>query len=130
MQDLILFFFYNSIKKQLNAPERLLEVLQEKFSGFPLELIVHTIKKSQKSKFHVSYTEKMKEFALTVYFYSPKVYKYLRSNQFLLPSPSTIRRWLSCFNCNPGFLEEVFTFLKQNIKDKPYLKQVNLVSMP
>lgn len=72
------------------------------------------------------YSEKMKEFALTLYFYSPKAYKYLRNNNFSLPNQSTLRKWVSSFKCSPGFLE-VFLFLKKNVPNKPDLKQVNLV---
>lgn len=122
MKDMIRLF-----KEKLNAPERLLEILQENFSGFPLHLVVNQIKNNSKSKFNSHYSEKMKEFALTLYFYSPKAYKYLRNNNFSLPNQSTLRKWVSSFKCSPGFLEEVFLFLKKNVPNKPDLKQVNLV---
>lgn len=115
------------LRKKLNAPERLLETLKDKFSGFPLDLIVNSLQNSNVSKFKQSYSEKMKEFALTLYFYSPKAYKFLRNNNFNLPNPSTLRKWLSCFNCSPGFLQEVFLYLKDNILSNPQFKDVNLV---
>lgn len=68
----------------------------------------------------------MKEFSLTLYFYSPKAYKFLNRNGFSLPNPSTLRNWLSKFNCLPGFLNEVFIYLKNNVQTKEPLKNVNL----
>lgn len=68
----------------------------------------------------------MKEFALTLYFYSPKSYKYLRRLNVTLPNPSTLRKWISKFNCSPGFLQEVFLYLKNNVTDKKYLNHVSL----
>ena len=69
----------------------------------------------------------MKYFALTLYFYSPKAYNFLRNNQLSLPNPSTLRKWVGNFNCSPGFIEEVFSYLKNNVSIKSYLQHVNLV---
>lgn len=60
------------------------------------------------------YDESTKAFALTLQFYSPKAYKYVRSIFKSLPHPATIRKWVSVFNCEPGFLEEVFQYLKSD----------------
>ena len=46
----------------------------------------------------------MKEFAKTLFYYSPKAYKYVRM-LFRLPHHSTIRSWMSTMECEPGFLE-------------------------
>lgn len=115
------------LKKKINAPERLLDILKENFSGFPLELFINKIKNNKTSKFRANYSDTVKEFALTLYFYSPKAYKYLKNIDFYLPNQSTLRKWVSSFNCAPGFLEEVFLYLKENVQDKPFLKDVNLV---
>lgn len=72
----------------------------------------------------------MKQFASTLYFCSPKAYKYVRSelhSMFHLPHPSTIRQWTSKLKNEPGYIEKVFTYLKNNINDKPWLKDCNLV---
>lgn len=79
-----------------------------------------------KSKHVLRYTEKMKEFSLTLYFYSPKAYKFLRKKVFCLLNPSTLRSWISKFNCLPGFFNEVFMFLKTNVQTKDFFKNVNL----
>lgn len=70
----------------------------------------------------------MKQFCLTLQFYSPKAYDFicLRST---LPDPSTIRNWLSTRECKPGILTEVMKYLKENSSKNEfiYLKDVNLV---
>ena len=57
------------------------------------------------------YTDDIKEFSLTLYFYSPKAYEYLRSI-IPLPNPSLIRKWSSSVDCEPGFLQEAFQSLQ------------------
>lgn len=59
------------------------------------------------------YNPKIRTFALTLHFYSPKGYKYVRSIfNNALPSVSTIRKWYSVIDGKPGFSSEAFTVLK------------------
>ena len=51
---------------------------------------------------------------MTLYFYSPRAYKYVRS-LIPLPDPSLIRKWSSSFKCDPGFIDEAFTSLSQKV---------------
>lgn len=59
------------------------------------------------------YDTKLRTFAITLHFYSPKGYKYVRSvfNK-ALPCVSTIRKWYSSVNGKPGFSKEAFAALK------------------
>lgn len=60
----------------------------------------------------------MKQFALTLLYYSPKAYKFCRSI-LSLPHPASIRNWISSVNAEPGFLSNVLTQLsKLNVEDK------------
>lgn len=68
----------------------------------------------------------MKQFAHTLYFYSPKAYNFLRK-YFVLPNGRTIRKWLSSLNCEPGILSEVLEFLKTEVSSKNYLKNCALI---
>lgn len=55
----------------------------------------------------------MRTFAITLHFYSPKAYRYVRSifdNKLL--SVSTIRKWYTAINGKPGFSDEAFEALK------------------
>lgn len=59
------------------------------------------------------YSPRIRTFALTLHFYSPKGYRYVRSvfnNN--LPSVSTIRKWYSSIDGKPGFSNEAFTALR------------------
>lgn len=56
----------------------------------------------------------MRLFCLTVHFYSPKAYEYIRSYfNFNLPNIRTIRNWYSAINTSPGFTEGSFDVLRQ-----------------
>lgn len=59
------------------------------------------------------YSAELRTFALTLNFYSPKAYKYVRKIfKNFLPDSSTIRKWYSVLNGRPGFTKEVFEALK------------------
>lgn len=81
---------------------------------------------NKKRKTNRSYSSKIKAFAFNVYYYSPKVYRYLR-NQFTLPAPRTIRRWLEAVDCHPGFQSDVLDRISE--KDGPKLYSLVLDSM-
>lgn len=60
------------------------------------------------------YSPSLRAFALTLHFYSPKAYAYVRDTfNTCLPHPSTIRKWYSTINAAPGFTEEAFRVLKE-----------------
>ena len=67
-------------------------------AGLDLDLVKSLV--SQKGK-TTAYSEQHKEFALNCHFYSPACYDFLRKT-FTLPSPSTLRSWVSTVNCLPG----------------------------
>lgn len=58
----------------------------------------------------------LKKFALTLHFYSPSTYSYVR-NVFLkkLPHPSSLRRWFVSTNYNPGISQEALHTAKRLI---------------
>ena len=65
------------------------------------------------------YDAEIRKFGLTLHFYSPKAYNYVRKCwNNLLPHPGTLRKWCCSVNCAPGFLEEILSFLK-NRSDEP-----------
>ena len=72
------------------------------------------------------YPDEIKELALTLYFYSPKAYRYIRSI-IPLPNQSLIKKWSSSFKCEPGFIEEAFTSLSDMISASPINKDCCLV---
>lgn len=55
----------------------------------------------------------MRKFALTLHYYSPAAYKYVRDTyNKALPHPRTISRWYSTVDAEPGFTTEAFRILK------------------
>lgn len=72
-----------------------------------------TFGKSEKS-----YDEVVRTFCLTLHFYSPRAYKYVRSKfNNNLPSISSIRNWYSASNASPGFTTEAFESLKKKVDE-------------
>jgi hypothetical protein len=72
------------------------------------------------------YTDEIKEFALTIYFYSPRAHHYIRSI-IALPNPSLVRKWSASRKCEPGFFKEAFESLTQHVANSPIKKGCCLV---
>lgn len=100
------------------------EVLQKSFAGVPLEVMKRLLqnKKLSHSQSKESYHPILRSFALTLQFYSTKAYNYVRKTFGLgLPHITTIRKWYSAVDGEPGFTEEVFASLERKsneAKDK------------
>lgn len=98
-------------------------------SSLPFELFENELHNLDNSPTNRRYSQEMKQFCLTLHFYSPRAYEFIRSRS-TLPDPSTLRRWLATRKCDPGILHEVLEFFKKKIKssaDAGYLKDVALV---
>lgn len=72
-----------------------------------------------------SYDEDVRAFGLTLHFYSPRAYNYVRDKfNNNLPCISTIRNWYSSLNASPGFTTESFDVLRkranENVSSKLY----------
>ncbi len=99
--------------------ENLISHLQEK-------LVIST---EQAGIMHAAFDmqHEVKEFALTLYYYSPKAYKYVRSI-IPLPNPSLLRKWSSSVSCEPGFFKEAFTGLASEVSHDAIKKDCCLIS--
>lgn len=61
-----------------------------------------------------SYSSTIRTFALTLHFYSPKAYRYVRDYfDKHLPTISTIRNWYSSINGSPGFSEDALSIIQK-----------------
>lgn len=60
------------------------------------------------------YNQDVRSFGLTLHYYSPRAYNYVRS-KFCnnLPSITTLRNWYSSINAAPGFTSEAFDLIKK-----------------
>ncbi|KAE9523184.1 hypothetical protein AGLY_016417 [Aphis glycines] len=106
-----------NIKKNIPSSDKVTMMLEEQFGGLPLALIVHERKAKTAKKKGTRYYTEMKEFAKTLYFYSPRAYKYVRT-LFLLPHHSTIRSWISSMKCEPGEFSQNLQLIWESDKGK------------
>ena len=82
------------------------DLLQDQFSGLTLEMFQNQMKNSVRKPEGRRYNEEIKKFALTLHFYSPKAYLFVRK-VLHLPHPASLRNWQSSVECEPGFLKDV-----------------------
>ncbi|KAL3189847.1 hypothetical protein MRX96_020867 [Rhipicephalus microplus] len=69
------------------------------------------------------YPPELRAFALTLHFYSPAAYEYVRSKfNEALPSQRTLRGWYKSIQEAPGFTAEAFAFLEKfaEARDEPF----------
>lgn len=70
--------------------------------------------KRNKRRCSVKYTPTLRKFALTLNYYSPAAYKYVRSvYNNVLPHTRTLSRWYGTIDAEPGFTNEAFNALKK-----------------
>lgn len=75
-----------------------------------------------------SFSQPVKEFVLTMYYYSPRAYAYLKT-VFTLPTPRTIRRWLESVNCEPGFLTDMIKSVSEKCPENRNIFSLVIDSM-
>jgi hypothetical protein len=103
-----------------------LELLKLNFGENTYTLIENELKAADVDKHGHRYSDELKQFAVTLHFYSAQAYDFLR--QYLhLPHPSTIRKWSASLNCQPGFLTEVIDHLKEMSSTDPFKKHCTLM---
>jgi len=63
-----------------------------------------------------SFPKEIREFALTLQYYSPRAYLYVRKSfSNILPHPRTLRRWYTVVDGKPGFTLEALEAIKQKV---------------
>ena len=102
------------------------ELLHREFNGMKRSIFKNLLQNSNISPQSRRYTNSIKEFALTLSYYSPKAYAYVRS---IMPLPhlSLIRKWARNVNCEPGFIGESFRILEEQAKTNTEKKDCCLV---
>ena len=69
-----------------------------------------------------AYSDNIKKFAVTLFSYSKKAYEYVRDSlNGILPSISSIRRWLNKIDGSPGFNEQALNQLSFIVRQKEML---------
>ena len=119
MEDII-----NNLQQNLIIKSEIADELHASFYKLQLSIFYNTKNNTNKSPCGRRYTDDIKEFALTLNYYSPKAYQYVRSI-LPLPNPSLIRKWSS--SCEPGFLVESFESLTKDLKSSPTKKDCCMI---
>ena len=66
-----------------------------------------------------NYSDEIKEFAISLRFYSPKAYKFVKQH-LSLPRPATLRASSSNIECEPGFLKLPQQQIADLVNDNQY----------
>ena len=67
------------------------------------------------------YEEQFRAFALTLHYYSPRAYEYVRSKfNFCLPHPKTISKWYGSIHGEPGIITEALNYIRQRVNNVNY----------
>ena len=89
-------------KQKKIVSEDAANVLCENFSGLTFDIIKNQFKNNTSLPKGHRYTDEIKKFAITLHFYSPKAYNFLRAILHL-PASSSLASWTSSVDCEPGF---------------------------
>lgn len=85
----------------------------EKSAGGVADLLKRQVNKQIGKPLPVSYSAELRSFALTLNFYSPRAYRYVRRVfDTCLPHPRTVERWYSSVDCKPGFTGDALRALE------------------
>ena len=72
------------------------------------------------------YSQETKQFAMTLHYYSPKAYDFVRKVLYL-PHPSSIRSWTASVDCEPGFLCDVIYLIGNMATNNTTVSDVVLI---
>ena len=73
------------------------------------------------------YTEVTKQFAMTLHYYSPKAYEFVRKI-LKLPHSSSIKHCAASVDCEPGYLTNVIQAVGKLAERKVWMKDVVLIN--
>ena len=100
------------LRKQRLVEHDSLAMLEKAACGVG-DLLKRQAAKAEGKSLPVSYSPELRSFALTLHFYSPHAYKYVRKMfDTCLSHPRTIEKWYSSVDGTPGFTEAAFQALK------------------
>jgi hypothetical protein len=95
----------HSLKLRPDLNSTCVDIIERSFGHIPAEMLRRKLANQSTEP----YNEDIRSFALTLHFYSPKAYDFLRSSfSKALPHPCTLRNWCSAVGGKPGFTHEAF----------------------
>lgn len=96
----------DTIEEQLRATRMStdhLTSLKDQFPGLLGTLVQNQLLASKiRGKKGIKYSDEMRKFAVTLHFYSPRAYLFIRKHLHL-PHPNTLGTWMDGSDCGPGF---------------------------
>ena len=95
------------------------EALHSEFDNIQLQFLYNFKNNLNASPSARRYSDELKEFSITLHYYSPKAYEYIRSI-VPLPNRSLIKKWSSKCACKSGFIEEAFALLSATNDKDPF----------
>ena len=101
-------------------------LLEHNFSGVAENLFQNQMKNARITTYGHRYTDEIKQFAMTLHYYSPKAYDFVRK-LLALPHPSSIKAWAASVDCNPGYLMNVIKCIGSQVAKKPWMSDVVLI---
>lgn len=108
-QDII-----STLKKRKLLSDEGAEVFSAAFSS-NVQQLLYRAAAEKKGKF----PPELRTFALTLHFYSPAAYEYVRAKfNDALPSQRTIREWYRSLDGRPGFTAEAFSFSENLVQTR------------
>ena len=90
------------------------EVFMQNFNEMTIDLFKNQSRNNDRNTGR-RYEKSIKEFAVTLHYYSPRGYRFVRK-ALCLPSPSTSRNWAANVEAEPGFLLQVIRSLMDLVK--------------
>ena len=117
----------NSLKEKTKLGNEKIDCLQKNFGCIAKKLF-------QNQEFNATvekvvahwYNNETKQFAMTLHYYSPKVYKFV-CKVLKLPHVSSIHIWASSVDCQPGYLTQVIALLEEMAQKNQWMRDAVLV---
>ena len=100
------------------SPEQLVTSAKQYLKGSALSFFELQISQAKKRSKGRRYEIQDKVFAISLYYQSPKAYRFLQ-RIFILPCKRTISRWLEEVEFKPGFSHDIFESLRKRVSKMP-----------
>ena len=94
------------------------DIFQQSFSGLTCDIIKNHFTIQDRNQNGFRHNEEVKKFAVSLHYFSPAAYEYVRS-VFTLPCVRSISNWTSSVYCDPGFFMDVFDQNQLKIEEHP-----------
>ena len=117
----------NTLKREQLVDSEQNALLHNNFGNMAKELFNNQLKNASCSSGQSRrYADEIKQFALTLHYYSPKAYDFV-CKILALPHPSSIRAWGASVDCSPGYLTNTIEMLGAAVAKKSWMSDVVLI---